>query len=157
MVYENVIKTNGPYLGKDGRYRIILKFNDGTKKGMSYPKYLMEIHLERYLEKDETVDHIDGNPLNNELSNLRVLNRQEHCSNDCIRNNSIIVTCTYCGKTFEIEGSKINSRNRRDRHQSGYFCSRRCSGKYGKEIQLHLREHEQKEKIIASKYRKHQY
>lgn len=157
MVYENVIKTNGPYLGKDGRYRIILKFNDGTKKGMSYPKYLMEMHLERYLEKDETVDHIDGNPLNNELSNLRVLNRQKHCSNDCIRNNSIIVTCTYCGKTFEIEGSKINSRNRRDRHQSGYFCSRRCSGKYGKEIQLHLREHEQKEKIIASKYRRHQY
>ena len=157
MVYENVIKTYGPYLGKDGRYRIILKFNDETKKGMSYPKYLMEMHLERYLEEDETVDHIDGNPLNNELSNLRVLNRQEHCSNDCIRNNSIIVTCTYCGKTFEIEGSKINSRNRRDRHQSGYFCSRRCSGKYGKEIQLHLREHEQKEKIIASKYRRHQY
>ena len=107
MIYENVIKTNGPYLGKDGRYRIILKFNDGTKKGMSYPKYLMEMHLERYLEKDETVDHIDGNPLNNELSNLRVLNRQEHCSNDCIRNNSIIVTCTYCGKTFEIEGIDI--------------------------------------------------
>ena len=157
MIYENVIKTNGPYLGKDGRYRIILKFNDGTKKGMSYPKYLMEMHLERYLEKDETVDHIDGKPLNNELSNLRGLNRQEHCSNDCIRNNSIIVTCTYCGKTFEIEGNKINSRNRRDRHQSGYFCSRRCSGKYGKEIQLHLREHEQKEKIIASKYRRHQY
>ena len=157
MIYENVIKTYGPYLGKDGRYRIILKFNDKTKKGMSYPKYLMEMHLERYLEEDETVDHIDGNPLNNELSNLRVLNRQEHCSNDCIRNNSIIVTCTYCGKTFEIEGTKINSRNRRDRHQSGYFCSRRCSGKYGKEIQLHLREHEQKEKIIASKYRRHQY
>ena len=157
MIYENVIKTYGPYLGKDGRYRIILKFNDKTKKGMSYPKYLMEIYLERYLEKDETVDHIDGNPLNNELSNLRVLNRQEHCSNDCIRNNSITVTCTYCGKTFEIEGTKINSRNRRDRHLSGYFCSRECSGKYGKEIQLHLREHEQKEKIIASKYRRHQY
>lgn len=157
MIYENVTKIYGPYLGKDGRYRIILKFNDGTKKGMSYPKYLMEKYLERYLEENETIDHIDGNPLNNELSNLRVLNRQEHCSNDCVRNNSITVTCTYCGKTFEIEGTKIYSRNRRDRHLSGYFCSRRCSGKYGKEIQLHLREHEQKEKIVASKYRMHQY
>ena len=68
---------------------------------MSYPKYLMEIYLERYLEENKTIDHIDGNPLNNELSNLRVLNRQEHCSNDC-------------------------ARNRRDRHQSGYFCSRKC-------------------------------
>ena len=157
MIYENVIKTYGPYLGKDKRYRSILKFNDGTKKGMSYPTYLMEMHLGKYLEEGETIGRSDGNPLNNELSNLRVLNRQEHCSNDCVRNNSIIVTCTYCGKTFEIEGNKINSRNRRDRHLSGYFCSRRCSGKYGKEIQLHLRKHEQKEKIITSKYRRHQY
>lgn len=157
MIYENIAKTYGPYLGRDGRYRIILKFNDGTKKGMSYPKYLMEGHLERYLEENETIDHIDGNPLNNELSNLRVLNRQEHSSNDCIRNHPIVVTCTYCGKTFEIEGNKINSRNRRDRHQSGYFCSRSCSGKYGVEIQLGLRQHEQKEKIIASKYKLHQY
>lgn len=157
MIYKNVIKTYGPYLGKDGRYRIVLKKNDGSKQTLSYPKYLMEMHLERYLEENETIDHIDGNPLNNELSNLRVLSRQEHCSNDCVRNNPITVTCTYCGKTFKIDGNKISSRNRKDRHLSGYFCSRKCSGKYGKEIQLHLREHEQKEKIIASKYRRHQY
>ena len=37
---------------------------------LSYPKYLIEVHLDRYLEKEETVDHIDGNFLNNVISNL---------------------------------------------------------------------------------------
>lgn len=157
MIYENVIKTYGPYLGRDGRYRMVLKFNDGTKKGISYPKYLMEMHLDRYLDENETIDHIDGNPLNNDLSNLRILDRQEHCHNDTIRNNKLTVNCTYCGKTFEIDGSKLHGRNRKDRHQSGYFCSRSCSGKYGAEIQLGLRQHVQKEKIEVSKYRLHQY
>ena len=155
MIYENIIKIYGPYLGKDGRYRIVLKKNNGTKQTISYPKYLMEVFLGRYLEANETVDHIDGNPLNNKLSNLRVLDRKEHCTNDCIRNNNIIVTCTYCGKTFEIKGSKLHNRNRLDRHQSGYFCSRSCSGKYGRKIQLGLREHIQQEKLVASKYKLH--
>ena len=91
MIYENVIKTNGPYLGKDGRYRIILKFNDGTKKGMSYPKYLMEMHLERYLEEDETVDHIDGNPANNNLNNLQAISHKDNIKKIIVKQNDLYV------------------------------------------------------------------
>lgn len=32
MVYDDVIKENGPYKGKDGRLRIILKFKDKSRK-----------------------------------------------------------------------------------------------------------------------------
>lgn len=38
----------------------------------------MEIHLNRYLTKDEQIDHIDGNPLNNDISNIQILNFKEH-------------------------------------------------------------------------------
>lgn len=157
MVYENVIKVRGPYLSKqDGRLRIWLVFNDKTTKGMSYPKYLMELHLDRYLEDNETVDHIDGNPLNNELSNLRVLDRTEHCTNDVIRNHDITVSCKYCGKEFTIPGNKIQNRNRKDRHQSGYFCSKSCSGKYGKMIQLGKMNHVVEEKVKPLKFQLHE-
>ena len=68
MIYENVIKVRGPYKSsKDNRLRCILVFSDKTTKTISYPKYLMEIHLNRYLLENETVDHIDGNPLNNTI------------------------------------------------------------------------------------------
>lgn len=51
----------------------------------------MECHLKRHLDDNETIDHIDGDPLNNDLNNLRVLNRQEHCYNDAYRNKDITV------------------------------------------------------------------
>ena len=154
-VYENC-RLYGPYKSKkDNRLRIQVIFSDGRRTYMSYPKYLMEVHLGRYLEKDETVHHIDGNPLNNTISNLRVLDRQEHCTNDVIRNKDVKVTCTYCGKEFYIEGSKLHQRNRTDRHQSGYFCSKKCSGKYGAEIQNQKRTSVIVERIIAEKFTQH--
>ena len=154
-VYENVKKIYGPYLGKDNRLRLCLVFNDDRKISISYPKYLIEKHLNRYLDKNETVDHIDKNPLNNDISNLRVLSRKEHCSNDVIRNKDVIVNCSYCGKQFTIPGNKLHYRNRKDRLQTGYFCSRQCSGKYGKEIQLGIRKKELKDSVIPEKYSNH--
>lgn len=156
MIYEDLIKVRGPYKStKDNRLRCILVFKDKTTKSMSYPKYLMEVHLNRYLEENETIDHIDGNPLNNDISNLRILDRKEHCKNDVYKNLDITVTCTYCGKEFIIPGNKIHNRNRKDRHQSGYFCSKQCSGKYGREIQNHKRTHVIIEKVIAEKITQH--
>ena len=95
----------------------------------SYPKYLMEVHLGRYLEKDET------DPLNNDISNLTVIDRAEHANNDAIRNKNITVVCQYCGKEFTIPGSHLHDRNRKDCNCSGYFCSRDCTGKYGNAVQ----------------------
>ena len=152
MVYENC-KFYGPYLNKkDKRLRCVLAHSNGYKQTISYPKYLMEVHLDRYLKENETIDHIDGNPLNNDLSNLQIIDRQKHAYNDVFRNEDIVVKCEYCGKEFIIPGAKIHERNRKDKHQSGYFCSRQCSGKYGKSIQLGLLQHKTVSKITPNKY-----
>lgn len=113
---------------------------------------MIEVHLDRYLEENETVDHIDGNFLNNDLSNLQVIDRYEHCYNDVYRNKDVIVKCQYCGKEFKIKGSAISQRNRTDRHQSGYFCSKQCSGKYGKDIQLGIKKHTTVDRVVPSTY-----
>lgn len=153
MIYKNVDKIYGPHLGKDGRLRLNLVFKDKTKKTISYPKYLMEKHLDRYLSDEEQVDHIDGNPLNNDLSNLQVLKLGEHQSLDVLRNKDIVVNCKYCGKEFTIKGSTLHYRNRSDKPHSGYFCSRSCSGKYGKDIQLGRISHIEIDKVLPNKYK----
>ena len=92
-IYDNC-KISGPNHSKrDNRLRISIQFPDGKKIAKSYPKYLMEVHLDRFLEEDETVDHIDGNPLNNDLSNLQILDRKTHSSLDVLRNKDVLVTC----------------------------------------------------------------
>lgn len=152
MVYENC-KFYGPYSSKgDKRLRCILVHPNGYKQTISYPKYLIEVHLGRYLKENETVDHIDGDFLNNNIENLQILGRRKHCYNDAKRNQDVKVNCKYCGKEFTIKGSTLHCRNRKDRHQSGYFCSRRCSGLYGKAVQLCLIKPSITDKIEASKY-----
>ena len=152
-IYDNC-KLYGPYKASDNRLRVVLIYPDKTRKTISYPKYLMEVHLNRYFSEDETVDHIDGNPLNNDISNLQVLPRSKHCSLDVIRNKDINVICSYCGKEFIIPGSKVNNRNRRDRSHSGYFCSKSCSGKYRHGIQTgQIKPEKSHEKIIPEKYK----
>ena len=41
-------------------------------------RYLLEQKLGRQLLRDEEVHHLDGNPLNNELSNLAIMLRSAH-------------------------------------------------------------------------------
>lgn len=52
---------------------------DADKQGqVKKHRLLMEIHLGRYLKPKEVVHHIDGNGLNNDLSNLELLTHSEH-------------------------------------------------------------------------------
>ena len=41
-------------------------------------RYNMEIHLGRKLLKSEIVHHIDGNTLNNIITNLQVMDKRDH-------------------------------------------------------------------------------
>lgn len=47
------------------------------QKRVSYAKWLMEKELGRKLDRLEVIYHIDGDPMNNELSNLKVITRAE--------------------------------------------------------------------------------
>lgn len=132
-LYNNY-RLYGPYKSKqDNRLRVVLVHElTRAQKTISYPKYLVEIKLNRHLDTNDTVHHIDGNPLNNDLSNLTVLNRSQHSKLDAIKVQNVIVHCIWCEKPFLIKGHQIRQHNRRE---SGPFCSKLCTGKYGAYIQ----------------------
>ena len=71
-IYEVVYPTNS---------RLILSYvkTDGEWTTISYPKALMEVHLGRVLNyPDETVDHINNDPMDNRIENLQILSNSEN-------------------------------------------------------------------------------
>jgi len=151
------MKISGPYTrSTDGRQILIIK--DGNKKTtMSYPKHLMEKQLGRKLKKYETIHHIDGDVGNNELENLKILNRSIHTKQHAKRRKPVIENCVWCGKSFELSTSQIGNYFRRVKEKkSGPFCSRSCSGTYGSAIQNKKIEKIERGKIKVEYYTIHE-
>ena len=134
------MKVYGPYTRDDGRKHVIIMEN-GFQKTVSYPKYLMEQKLGRKLTDDETVDHRDGDFTNDDPSNLRVRTRAQNASLGVKRLRTQTFSCPTCGKTIVKAGKALAwALDRAKKGKAGPFCNRSCAGKYGKEIQLGLRE-----------------
>ncbi len=138
--YDSVL---GPYFRKDGRKHIVLnnskaKYKEvGKTKTISFPKALMEVHLGRKLLPDETVDHIDRDKTNDELSNLAVCSRSAHCRRDSLRVRVAEVPCAYCGILFTPSKSQRNKQSaEKIKVVAGPFCSKKCAGRYGQEVQM---------------------
>ena len=110
LVYEGY-KLYGPYKRQDNRQHVILiHYNElgqmDDRKTISYPKYIVEKHINRYLLPNETIDHIDGNFSNNELSNLRIIPRSEHVRSHVYHRIKITKQCIICGKLFETTDNR---------------------------------------------------
>ena len=70
-LYGPTVRVYGPYERKsDGRFFIHLKCAEGRTSKL-YAKFLLEIKTGRILHRSETVDHIDGDPLNDNIDNLQ--------------------------------------------------------------------------------------
>ncbi len=147
-LYPEVISIRGPYLRKcDNRLILNVYTTKSDKKTtLSYPKILYEVYYNKRIKSNETIDHIDKNSLNNDINNLRCLDLRFHVAMDDNRRKPFLVKCKYCGKEILI----TNGRKKNCKH-TGYFCSRECSGKYGRKIQLGLMKKEYVEQI------KHEY
>ena len=119
----------GPYTREDGRQHLIL-YNGTDRVTLSYPRYLMELHLGRYLKTDEEVHHKDENVTNNNLGNLEIRNGTEHRQHhSTIYTGNIMVVCKCCTAEFELTAKQQSTRYRnRNRVKTGPFCSRQCSG-----------------------------
>jgi hypothetical protein len=58
---------------------MVVEFISGDKQTRSFPRAIMEIHLERVLDfPNETVDHVNSNPMDNRIENLQILSLREN-------------------------------------------------------------------------------
>lgn len=130
--YGDEFKVYGPYKRKDGRMHVCL-YDGTTRITVSYPKYIIEMHLGRKLLPNETVDHIDRDFTNNKIENLRVIDRVPHIKDDARRVRTVIATCVYCKDTFLRRASVMQ--HSANMEKAGPFCSSECTGLYGATVQ----------------------
>ena len=132
---ENRMKDITIYTNRDGRTRAYIK---GTKKVVSYPRLLLEEKLGRPLDPKEQVHHVDGNPLNNNADNLEVIMIGEHQKHHSTKYFDTEAVCGWCGKRFiwTAVQQRRHVGNMGERKESPPFCSKSCSGSYGRRKQL---------------------
>jgi len=126
------IRVYGPYLREDGRKHVIL-YDGKNRRTMSYPKWLTEQRLGRFLCDHETVDHDDRDYTNDAASNLIVRERVVHAQLDVRRVQRIRGVCVWCGTPVSRHPTVVRAHHKKG--CAGPFCSRRCSGLYGAELQ----------------------
>lgn len=113
---------------------MVLDLTDGRRTSVSYPKWLFEHHLGRRLANDETIDHVDRDFTNDDLTNLVVKKRAIHGYVDALRVRPVEITCVLCGTTAKKDARTLEHNAKLGK--AGPFCGRSCAGKYGKSVQL---------------------
>lgn len=96
-------------------------------KRQKYHRYIMEQYLGRKLVTNELVHHIDGNPSNNDIKNLKIVTRTEHRKE---HKQIIEKTCLWCKKIFIADPTNHSIKRRKARK----FCSLSCTSKYGNSL-----------------------
>lgn len=121
------MKVYGPFDCKDGRKRVTIHYDDGSKRTITYAKWLVEQSIGRQIDSKNHVHHKDGDFTNDTLSNLEVLNGSQHIINHRIGRPMVTLTCKECGKVFQREARR--ERANRKQGKRGPYCSRSCVGK----------------------------
>lgn len=156
MSYCDKFTVYGPYFQNgEGSRQIVVVFDKktGKKRTVSYPKWIYECHVGRELDPDnETVDHINGDYLDNRLENLKLVPRKQHSTLDTRRTHPIELVCLWCNKKFHRSPRILRSQNKKNK--AGPFCSRSCAGKYSYTLKLKLIDKLETQPFIESEYYK---
>ena len=119
------------FLAGDGRWMIPAPPGYMGKKyiGGRYiyeHRYLMECKLGRQLVPGEIVHHINGDRLDNSLSNLSLESRARHTAIHHKPPEMMKLVCSLCGKEFSRLAQIVRSARKRGRRN--FYCGYVCAG-----------------------------
>ncbi len=120
-------------IGSQGKYKYAYVDghpNSDARGRVLLHRALMELYLNRYLDKEEFIHHKNHNKKDNRISNLEILTNSEHSKlhSKYTKRNIVKLKCPNCGILFEREKRQTHL-GKKNRKQPT-CCSRYCSGKY---------------------------
>lgn len=125
-LYSDFKTVYGPYQRESDKRNIIVLYDGEKRTARQLARVLLEVKLGRFLTKDETVDHINEDFLDDRLSNLRVLSREENARRSVRKAVKKDANCVLCGKKFQMSREQFSKRSK---NRPGPFCSPQCRGK----------------------------
>ena len=136
MVIEILSPYNKEYnraylVNSQGRNTVCLySTNTKSRHSISYARYLMATHLNRFLNDNEHVDHIDNDKSNDVLSNLQILSLAENNQKQAALKGKKMVRykCPVCFSEFSLSRRLSHLVNNK---KTAATCSRSCGGKIG--------------------------
>ncbi len=132
-LYPEYNKILGPYKRSDGRNILVLvKNGSNTNENhrtltLTYARALIECKLNRKLDKNEVVHHLDENKLHDSLDNLAVMARNSHGKQHFDKFIPYKKKCQVCGKEFTVDRKHHNNHMKGD----AWCCSKSCCGHLG--------------------------
>lgn len=133
-VYGRSVRIRGPYLCRDGRKRVDVVAGSYVKSCL-LARVRLEVKIGRRLREGETVDHINGDKTLDTYENIQLLSLSENASKAADKLLPLPMNCALCKREFTPTKEQCKPSHHRNK-KSGPFCSRRCSGRYGKHVQL---------------------
>ena len=122
---------------KNERKQINLSHKTDSYKDltMNYARYRKQVLESRFLTKDEEVDHIDANPLNDADDNLQILTKKEHDIKSAQEQKEmapkIVTCCDGCKNEFIEQLNYIRFQlNRKENKSNNLFCTGECRWNY---------------------------
>lgn len=120
----------------DYNYAVVKDHPNASKHGyVLHHRIVMENHLGRILNSTEVVHHKNGNKKDNSLANLELMLHEEHARLHAKEQGRqmIELKCPQCGSLFKRRKGQTFLQKKSDYTA----CSRSCSGKFSRHIQLH--------------------
>lgn len=118
-------------INRERRRNVVLYNSNTDRSTVSYARYLYEVSLGTYLNKDLQVDHINGDKTDDNLINLQVLTAKENVNKLLKQTNTtktlVELKCGSCSSIF------IRRRNNTHLVQKGIkstYCSKVCAGRH---------------------------
>lgn len=118
---EKGVKTAYVTTNKEPRRVVSLVFEDGSRKGMSYAKYLYTSYYKCEIARGDEVDHINNDKMDDRIENLQVISGKLNRNKSKMIKTMIERVCPVCGVTFLFEKRNLST-------HPNPCCSRRCGG-----------------------------
>lgn len=96
---------------------------------MSHARYLVSLEIGRELTEEETVDHVDGDYTNDDISNLEIVPLQINIRRAAKGRTFVTLECPECKTTFTREKRQTHLGKGKNYKGSPTACSRSCSVK----------------------------